>query len=201
MPAAPCTQCHRGIPGPTHSLFCATLTARSSKRPLVGSVMMHCIFCALLSSGSPLVGACVGCTYCRLAAFNSAHPCFTVHVQIWPPSRRKPECVQDSTSLFVHLCLVHLQGARQALLSCQYERMSSRSVVQIVGVVMAVWLTSFLLHPRCISWLWVCLGRAALHMLAWVSLDAAGYSVETQYHSLTRPLVFLMDQSHDLVSF
>jgi len=34
--------------------------ARPSERPLVGSVMMHCIFCALLTSGSPLIGACVG---------------------------------------------------------------------------------------------------------------------------------------------
>ena len=69
-----------------------------------------------------------------------------MHVQIWPPSRRTPECVRDSTSLFVHLCLVHLQGAEPALLSCWYERMLSRSVLQIAGVVMAVWLTSFLLQ-------------------------------------------------------
>ena len=75
VPAAPCTQCHRGIPSLTHSLFCATLTARSSERTLVGSVMINCILCALLTSGSPLVGACVGCTCCELAVFNSAHPC------------------------------------------------------------------------------------------------------------------------------
>ena len=31
VPVAPCTQCHRGVPSPTHSLFCATLTARSSE--------------------------------------------------------------------------------------------------------------------------------------------------------------------------
>jgi len=30
--AAPCTQCHRGIPSPTHSLFCATLTASKAFR-------------------------------------------------------------------------------------------------------------------------------------------------------------------------
>jgi len=49
--------------------------ARPSERPLVGSVMMHCIFCALLTSGLPVVCACVGCTCCELAVFNSAHPC------------------------------------------------------------------------------------------------------------------------------
>ena len=77
VPAAPCTQCHRGIPSPTHSLFCATLTVRSSERTLVGSVMMHCIFCAQLTSGSRLVasGACVDCTCCELAVFDSSHPC------------------------------------------------------------------------------------------------------------------------------
>ena len=77
VPVAPCTQCHRGIPGPTRSLFCTTLTARSSERPLVGSVMMHCIFCAQLTSGSRLVasGACVDCTCCELAVFDSSHPC------------------------------------------------------------------------------------------------------------------------------
>ena len=75
VPAAPCTQCHRGIPSPTHSLFCATLTARSSERMLVGFVIIHCIFCALLTSGSRLVGACVGCTCCQLAVFDSAHSC------------------------------------------------------------------------------------------------------------------------------
>jgi len=49
--------------------------ARPSERPLVGSVMMHCIFCALLTSGSPLVGACVGCTCCELTVFDSTYPC------------------------------------------------------------------------------------------------------------------------------
>jgi len=32
VPAAPCTQCHRGIPSPTLSLFCATLTASKAVR-------------------------------------------------------------------------------------------------------------------------------------------------------------------------
>jgi len=32
VPAAPCTQCHRGIPSLTHSLFCAKLTASKAFR-------------------------------------------------------------------------------------------------------------------------------------------------------------------------
>jgi len=59
----------------THYSVSSSRRARPSERSLVGSVMMHCIFCALLTSGSPLVGACVGCTCCELAVFNSAHPC------------------------------------------------------------------------------------------------------------------------------
>ena len=83
------------------------------------SVIFWRVLVSLRSDSSLASSWCVcRCTYCRLAAFNSAHPCFAVHVQMWPPSRRTPECVRDSTSLFVHLCLVHLQGAQHDRFSC-----------------------------------------------------------------------------------